>query len=349
MMNIRNWLYVAGLVVFCVATMAVAAPHGTDASMMALQGMRLSKEEVSQLEEHLQKEPDDLNARTKLLGYYETRQFGPDADRPARTKHVLWVIQNHPEAQIAGLPYASINATLDPKGYDEAKAAWLKAIKEHGGDAMVCGNAAQFFLLSDRQLAEQLLQKAAQLEPAQPRWPDKLGHLYALQSVGKEKSQPGKALEQFERAQKLDDDAMSRFARLDSLAKAAFSADDMTKASKYAQELLKEADSNRADWNYGNAIHHGNIVLGRVALAKGDVKAACDDLIKAGETTGSPVLDSFGPNMSLAKELLEKGEKATVLKYFELCGKFWNSKKLDEWKADVNAGRVPDFGANLVY
>jgi hypothetical protein len=55
--------------------------------------------------------------------------------------------------------------------------------------------------------------------------------------------------------------------------------------------------------------------------------------------------------MSLAKDFLEKGEKETVLQYFQLCRKFWDLGKyqLDQWTKDVNAGRIPDFGANLVY
>ena len=55
--------------------------------------------------------------------------------------------------------------------------------------------------------------------------------------------------------------------------------------------------------------------------------------------------------MSLAKDLLEAGEKETVLQYFELCRKFWTShgETLDDWTKEVKAGQVPQFGANLVY
>jgi len=74
-------------------------------------------------------------------------------------------------------------------------------------------------------------------------------------------------------------------------------------------------------------------------------------LIKAGETPGSPPLNSFGPNMKLAKELLLVGEKETVLQYLEDCSKFWESGKdlLDKWTADINEGRTPEFEPNLTY
>lgn len=55
--------------------------------------------------------------------------------------------------------------------------------------------------------------------------------------------------------------------------------------------------------------------------------------------------------MSLAKDLLEKGEKQTVLEYFKKCAKFWKMDhgKLDSWAKQVESGETPDFGANLLY
>ena len=55
--------------------------------------------------------------------------------------------------------------------------------------------------------------------------------------------------------------------------------------------------------------------------------------------------------MSLAKELLERGESEVVLEFFLLCAKFWEhgSDLLAEWIRQVRAGVKPDFGANLRY
>jgi hypothetical protein len=86
-----------------------------------------------------------------------------------------------------------------------------------------------------------------------------------------------------------------------------------------------------------------------VALADGKLDEAKLHLLEAGKTPGSPQLNSFGPSMALAGDLLKKGEKAAVLSYFDLCRTFWKlgSSKLDEWTAAVNSGASPDFGANL--
>jgi hypothetical protein len=123
------------------------------------------------------------------------------------------------------------------------------------------------------------------------------------------------------------------------------------KAKSYAGELLRLAPKYSQDWNFGNAVHKGNLVFGRIALRDGDIEGARRFLLEAGRTRGSPQLNSFGPNMTLAKELLEKGERTAVLEYFQLCTVFWkmDNGRLREWSALVKDGVVPDFGANLLY
>ncbi len=126
---------------------------------------------------------------------------------------------------------------------------------------------------------------------------------------------------------------------------------DPSRAASFARELLQLAEQYRGDWNYGNAIHKGHLILGRVALRRGDLATARSELLLAGSTPGSPQLDSFGPNMTLAKELLEAGEKGVVLEYFELCRRFWvmGAQHLAYWSAAINESRVPDFGPSLRY
>ena len=126
---------------------------------------------------------------------------------------------------------------------------------------------------------------------------------------------------------------------------------DLPRATALAQELLDMAPDYRQDWNYGNAIHKANIALGRVALRRGDRALAARHLLEAGRTPGSPQLDSFGPNMILARELVEQGEREAVLEYLRLCGDFWQMDmgKLAFWKSKVSAGEKPTFASNLLY
>ena len=55
--------------------------------------------------------------------------------------------------------------------------------------------------------------------------------------------------------------------------------------------------------------------------------------------------------MTLAKELLEKGERETVIAYLQACAKFWKMGRdeVQNWIATIKGGGTPDFGGNLSY
>ena len=137
---------------------------------------------------------------------------------------------------------------------------------------------------------------------------------------------------------------LRRTLALPRLAKAALAADEMEKAVAYAREGLGPGSDGQSTFDC-------NMVLGEVALRNGNVAEAAQYLIASGKSSGSPALDSFGPNMSLAKALLEKGQVDVVLKFFDLCKAFWtdHAQLLDRWSETVRKGGVPNFGANLQY
>ena len=142
-----------------------------------------------------------------------------------------------------------------------------------------------------------------------------------------------------------------RFYALSDAAKEAFSEGNYSDAQEYANELAKLTPRFKGNWNYGNAIQDYNLVLGRIALKEGQIQKAKEHLIEAGKSPGSPQMDTFGPNMSLAKDLLEKGENEVVIEYLVLCKSFWEMSdgRLDEWIVIIKADRIPNFGTNLVY
>ncbi len=142
-----------------------------------------------------------------------------------------------------------------------------------------------------------------------------------------------------------------RFYTLGGAAKEAFSSGNYKDARIYAVELERLTSAYKGNWNYGNAIQNSNLVLGRIAVKEGRIEEAKNHLLKTGKSPGSPQMNTFGPNMSLAKDLLETGEKEVVVEYFTLCKSFWemNEGQLDEWIILVQSGKIPNFGANLDY
>lgn len=148
----------------------------------------------------------------------------------------------------------------------------------------------------------------------------------------------------------LADSELDRYLVLGDTAKGALNFGKIEDARKYAIELLAlDEKLKERPWRNGNAVHDANLVLGRIALLEGDLEAAKQHLVQAGKTSGSPNLNSFGPNMSLANDLLQRGERDAVLEYFEQCRRFWKPAVLDRWTEEVKAGRVPNFRANLFY
>lgn len=151
-----------------------------------------------------------------------------------------------------------------------------------------------------------------------------------------------------------------RFLGLRTAAERAFEAGEIVEAEHLSKELLRLADQFNEDWNYGNAVHHGHLLLGRIYLKRQHVDAAGEQLLLATNTPGSPQLSSFGPNMLLAKEfLLSGGKEDVVLRYLDACSRFWGqgndiigemaTTRIEEWKEAIASSKIPEFGANLYY
>lgn len=349
----------AGLVFYCVIVLALALPaiasdidadayRFVDTTLLVLQGSELSEEEAQQLEKELKTDPENLPARIQLLGYYSGKRFGSDEAKKARQKHVLWIIEHHPDSDVAGNPWVDLDPTLDGEVYYEAKRLWLQQVKKHDENTKVLGNAANFFLHNDEELSEMYLKEAQTLEPNNAVWAERLGFLYMLEGrYGKPpdaaKEMMQKALEQYEKAASFTYVARDRASLLSDLAETAFGADDMEKAEAYALELLEKAGTKEGPWDYGSAVHTGNIILGRIALKKGDINEAEAFLLNAIAIPESDVFDHYYLDFTLARDLWRKGEKDTVIEYLELCRKFWEDPILERWIKMVKADIEPDF------
>jgi hypothetical protein len=140
-----------------------------------------------------------------------------------------------------------------------------------------------------------------------------------------------------------------KFYALGDAAKESFDAGKIDDAQKYAEQLMALLPNFQKNRDYGGAMCDANVVLGRVAVRKGNLEDAKRYLIAAGSCPPTPYLMNNGPNMGLAKDLLEKGEKQVVLDYFELCRKLWSNggAQLDQWSQQVKDGKIPNFGGSL--
>jgi hypothetical protein len=325
--------------------MAEQDPH-----QLALKGMAADAAEAARLESLLETNPEDLEARTKLLGYYTQRSFSDTDACRRKTAHTLWMIRNRPGEQIVGTPFCLVHQLIDAEGYRKSKTLWGKQIRRHRSDTAILSNAARFYTTDDNRTAIAILKRLKRMEPRNPDWRERLGHIYHLQSgirpgMKRSKAAAARALKEWEAALALIKSDSERFYLLTSTAPIAVDAGSLPKAARYAGSLLRLAKSRRANWNHGNALHHAHSALGRVALRKKRLADAKSHLIASARTKGSPQLDSFGPSFDLAAELLARGEAKTVTRYLELCRKFWTmgERSIDAWIKSIRESGKTDF------
>lgn len=354
MRSSNNRLFLsAAILLFSVIVLAGSQKDQPKTPDYLIHGWSLSAEDVRSLESQVKKNPSDLEAREKLLMHYGTERFSSPDAKKLFAKHALRVINNFPASKVAVYECA-LDPRIDGEAYEKGKKLWLKHVKRNPADVSILGNAARALLLYERTTSEELFLRCKKLEPANPRWPEELAHFYRLgrqtenDNAGSARNRNAKALALLEEAYSLaKTNDEYRFPLLNDLAKCAFEAGEIEKARTYANLLLKNAQNDTKNWNYGNALYDGNLVLGRIALREGKMDEAKGFLLKSSETAGSPQLDTFGPNLTLAKELFEKGEKKVVLDFLGKCSRFW--KEANCFMEVINKGETPNWGPNLYY
>jgi beta-lactamase regulating signal transducer with metallopeptidase domain len=163
------------------------------------QAKNMTATEVDALEALLKQAPGDLEARRKLRAFYQSsgqRVFGWDGMVARRRPHILWLIDNHPDQQIA---LWQVSADADPVTYAEAKRHWLAHSSKPDAGEKVLSNAAHFFARSEPHIAEELLVRL--------KAPRRLGELYASVITGPTSPRDGSPLTP------LDSDAYARDVR----------------------------------------------------------------------------------------------------------------------------------------
>ncbi|MCU1259947.1 MAG: TonB family protein [Bryobacterales bacterium] len=104
-------------------------------------GMRLSEPEAARLESVLASNPDDMDTRAQLLGYY-TSQGARDAGWANRLRLLTWGIEHHPESAINGNP--QIWWGMPDAIFQQLKPVWVGQVHQHADDYNVLRNAAAF-------------------------------------------------------------------------------------------------------------------------------------------------------------------------------------------------------------
>jgi hypothetical protein len=110
-----------------------------------------------------------------------------------------------------------------------------------------------------------------------------------------------------------------------------------------ARQLLELAMQDTRDSQYADAIYAANIALGYIALQKGDKTQASQYLLAAVDAPPSDRLRISQIDMTLARQLVDWGEREAVAQFLEKCANFnWRGKELSDWAANIRKGINPD-------
>jgi len=143
-------------------------------------GWTLTSDGATKLESDIERDPENLAARIRLLSYYTQYMVLPEL----RSKHLLWLIEHHPDSDVFQLGSKVTDIAPDYSGInspniERARALWLQQAELYPTNTKVLANAATA-LASDGRTAFELLKRLGALEPQNPEWLDWQAEVYAL-------------------------------------------------------------------------------------------------------------------------------------------------------------------------
>jgi hypothetical protein len=338
----------------------------------------LSPAQAAQVEAKLLKNPNDIESRKRLLRYYSDYDKKETPARRAKVlQHRLWLLENYPEIDDDEIySYEAPLYLIDDKEYITLRDAWLKQVEAKKTDARIRLNAVGFVRFKEPLIAQKLLVEGSRIDQENYEFPLLLSKLLYFrienlegedlpsEKAEKEDARKNKtqilneAFENGETAlvllkkERSSDRDSKRCDLLQMLAKIAFELEKFDRARSLATELILDFGQDANDSNYDNAAHLGNILLGRIALRENDTAKAKEYLLIAIRAPLRREKSYFSAiDMELARELLAKGEKETVLEYLKLCEKLLNYSDIyagkintmKSWQEQINKGATPNF------
>jgi len=318
--------------------LGLSQPESVRSILLLYTGKSISKAKAAELENGLKQAPEKLDDRLTLIGYY-TSNAHDGLDKLRLRAHVLWIIGNHPEHPATAEPSLR-DLPDDPDGNVAVLELWQHNLESRSDDIAVIKNAEKFFFGKDPVIADRLIHQIAEKEPANPQWATELAQLYRMFGIPGDpiENPTQRALEEYDRVLALTHTPAARRALSGDMADAAFKIGDFPAAAELAKIYLKSADRP--------AVQRANTILGRVALREGDLAGAKGYLFSSLDASAARDITFSGPVLILAKELMERGERDTVLQYLENCLALWPRGEpiLRMWIAEIQEGKTPNFG-----
>lgn len=173
---------------------------------------------------------------------------------------------------------------------------------------------------------------------------------FSLYSAGSRKSESVKAnfTEKYSLRQEKCINAKARalqnpaaFEQVKYAAEICFLAGSYEDSRLFTEQITKNIDSFNNYTTKGGMLHEYHTLMGRHLVREGNLEGAKQQLTLSIDLPPDAVMQSFGPNTSLALDLLLKGENTAVLTYLDGCSRFWKEEPIQIWKTKINANKMP--------
>ncbi len=244
---------------------------------------------------------------------------------------------------------------------NSAEAKRAAAEVESSDNAFLLGGAAQMLaanlIQNQNQLslgeadaetiADRWLRRAVAIAPSAEEWKAQLAPLVRTEANRAE--DPRERARLFSEAIGFAPDR-DKSTYLADLAKAEFEAGDDAAATRDARRAVEASAEliKRNPFQAATLTNAGNSVLGRIALAHGDTVEAEARLRASLEVAEATDFRFAGPDMTLAGDLADAGERDAVIAYLEASRKYWPHDRglLDHYIRSINAGKKREAFAN---
>jgi hypothetical protein len=152
---------------------------------LALQAQeRMSRNQAKSLELKLLANPEDVNSRVLLIGFYHSKAYRDASYDRRRVEHILWFIRNCSEHPIVMNRWTGIVKELSPEYYSEAKKAWMSELEKPTINEDSMRNAVSFFAHNEPNLALTILHGFKQTDSS-GKWDEDIRFVESLICIQK--------------------------------------------------------------------------------------------------------------------------------------------------------------------
>ncbi|NNE66827.1 MAG: DUF3857 domain-containing protein [Pyrinomonadaceae bacterium] len=331
------------------------------------ENIAVTKKEAIELEKRVSTNPEDFEARKKLISYYDNNLQDPK-NRRQIVSHLVWLVRNRPTDWGSTVFWWRIEVEPGSPGSKSVKQEWLSVLGEQPDKPGLRLIAADFFRGHETELAIKLLDEGAARFKDDYRFSaEKFKILYSWINGGEdfdEKPLPadtrkrafeiGRAALEILRSGRRDDADRDYLELLTGMTELGFQLGAYDSVKRSATEMILMFGSSAAVPGFDEATHFGNIFLGKLALLDGDTDKSGEYLMISVRAPLRKKPNSVHPKMDLAKDLFEAGKKQVVSDYLEECLKLEvftdedypdkeSLKAVNKWIAMIKEGKTPSF------